>query len=172
MRVTGCYPWGRRKKPEKTHQDKEGNPPRKEANPAQGMGAGLAMPHPWPNKALEPTAPRVAFTYAAVSTWRGGSPQAFGGPRGGGWRRGVPMRSGVARRLARHSTRDGRLGHAGRRRAPWERGASPGQGVLTPTEQRTGADRATGGLSPAAVRTWRGGSLRALGASLCAQFST
>jgi len=31
-----------------------------------------------PNIALEPTAPMVVFTHAAVRPWRGGSPRAFG----------------------------------------------------------------------------------------------
>src|SRR5262245_8121947 len=45
-------------------------------------GSGALYPGrdmlPPPNNALEPTAPMVAFTHAAVSTWRGGSPRAFG----------------------------------------------------------------------------------------------
>ena len=41
-------------------------------------GRAVRLTRAAPNKALEPTAPMVAFTHAAVSTWRGGSPRALG----------------------------------------------------------------------------------------------
>ena len=42
-------------------------------SPSPRQGGGRA-----PNKALEPTAPMVACTHAAVRIWRGGSPPALG----------------------------------------------------------------------------------------------
>ena len=47
-------------------------------------------------------------------------------------RRGVPKSSRVARRLEGLRTHAERQGQAGRRRAPWEQGASSGRGVLPP----------------------------------------
>ena len=113
-------------------------------------GSGVLCPGrdalPPPNNALEPTAPMGACTHAAVRPWRGGSARAFGGPRGGGWRRVVATRSGVARWLAGQGARAGRRWPAGCRRAPWEWGAVSRARRAPPTEQRTGADRANGSL--------------------------
>ena len=81
--------------------------------------------------------------YPRAAMWVGGGRGAGPVPGGGGLR-----------------------GAAGR---PGSGALYPGRDVLPPTEQRTGADRAKGGLSPAAVRTWRGGSPRALGRSRVSQ---
>ena len=91
-------------------------------------GSGALYPGrdvlPPPNNALEPTAPMVAFTHAAVRTWRGGSPRAFGGPRGGGRAGGLyPKISGVERRREGLRTRARRRG--GRWTLPGALGPGP-----------------------------------------------
>jgi len=83
----------------------------------------------------------------------------------GGWRRVVPTSSGVDRWQEGRGTCAGHRWPAGCRRAPWERGAVPQALGASPTEQRTGADRANGGFSPCGCRPWRGGSPRALGSA-------
>jgi hypothetical protein len=96
--------------------------------------------------------------------WRGGSPPAFGGLRGGGRRRLVPTSSGMGRWREGRRTRAGRRWHAGRRRAPWDRGRVARAEHSTPTEQRTGADRPQRPLVLLRVAVpGGGGSARAFG---------
>jgi hypothetical protein len=97
--------------------------------------------------------------------WRGGSPLAFGGPRGWWSAEGGTHeeRCGSAAGGAWRSCQASRQAEVCR--APWVRGAVPRARRAPPTEQRTGADRANGSCVACGGRPWRGGSPRAFGSA-------
>ena len=97
---------------------------------------------PPPNNALEPTAPSGRVCLCARRDLGAAAHRERSVARAAGsGRRIVPTSSRVARRLEGLRTRAGCRGHAGRRRAPWERDPVPRRGPLPPPNnalERTG----------------------------------
>jgi hypothetical protein len=94
-----------------------------------------------------------------------GAPEAwpFGGPRGG-WSTGCGAHQRGWAQVAQGASHPSRTSVVcGWRRAPWVRGAVAQAARPTPTEQRTGADRAKGSVVACGHPPWRGGSPLALG---------